>query len=82
MTEVEGLMLSRAIRARLYSRNLTLATFAGRAGGSHYSALWRVVHGRTLDPRTSTLLAICAGLDTDPTHLLREAGLWPKIGPV
>ncbi|MBI4498520.1 MAG: helix-turn-helix transcriptional regulator [Chloroflexi bacterium] len=43
------------------------------------SAVYRILAGKSTDPRLSTVLAICEVLGVSPTELAQLAGLYPRV---
>ena len=68
--------LSEALRGVIDARGLRVAEVAGRFGEwRHQMSFYRVLSGRTADPRVSTLLELCKVLAISPSELLHAAGL-------
>ena len=71
--------LEDGVREALQARNLSqreLVQRVPRDGGRW--AVYRILSGRSSDPRVSTLLVICQALQVSPTELLQLSGLWPR----
>jgi len=72
------------LRARLNdalaARGLSLRQVVLRLPAPTGVAAYRIVAGTTRDPRTSTLLALCGAIDSDPDDLLdaRRPALEPE----
>lgn len=71
--------LAEAINAVLRIRGLTRKQLLNRLPkGSSPWAVYRILAGKSVDPRISTVLAICHGLDISLTELMQLAGAVPK----
>lgn len=46
-----------------------------------YTTFFRLLNGRTTDPRVTTLVRVCAALETSPSELLDLAEVWSAGTP-
>ena len=68
--------LSEALRDLIEARGLRVAEVVGRFGEQRTRVtFYRVLSGRTANPRVSTLLELCKVLTISPNELLHAAGL-------
>ena len=71
--------LAEGIRAALKARGLTQRELIQRVPrDAGRWALYRVLSGRSTDPRLSTFILLCHALDVSPTELLQLSGNWPE----
>jgi len=68
------------------ARGLTTRDVVGKLPSRHVGTAYRLLAGRTRDPWTSTMAAMCAALDAEPNELLgvhdATADLEPEIRQV
>ena len=68
--------LSEAVRSLIEARGLRVAEVVGRFGEQrHRVTFYRVLNGRTANPKVRTLLEIRKALMISPSELLHAAGL-------
>ena len=71
--------LADAINSVLRVRGLTRKQFLDRLpNGSSPWAVYRILAGKSQDPRLSAVLSICHALDISPTELMQLAGAVPQ----
>ena len=74
--------LAQAIRQAMQARGLTAGAVTQRLGERRdYTTFFRLLNGRTTDPRVTTLVRVCAALETSPSELLDLAGVWSPETP-
>jgi len=74
--------LAIAIEETLRARGLTPARVARRLGEEQDRAtFYRILGGRTKEPRLGTLVQLCSALETSPSELLELAGVWSPDTP-
>ncbi len=74
--------LATAIKQVIEVRGLTSGEVTRRLGkGSDYTTFFRLLNGRTTDPRVITLVRLCVALETSPSELLELAGVWSPDTP-
>lgn len=70
--------LAEAISQILAARGLRHEEMARRLGDNRYRGpFYRLMTGRTTDPRLGTFIDVCLALEVTPTELVQLAGLWP-----
>src|SRR5436190_21398217 len=70
--------LAEAINSVLKVRGLTRKELLDRLPqGASPWAVYRILAGKSIDPRVSTVLTICQALDVSPTELMQLAGTFP-----
>ncbi len=62
--------LAAAIRQVMDARGLTAREVVTRVPRRHIGTVYRLLAGRTTDPRASTVVALCTALGADPDELL------------
>lgn len=71
--------LAEAINAVLKIQGLSRKQLLDRLPkGSSPWAIYRILAGKSVDPRISTVLGICQALDISPTELMQLAGAIPR----
>jgi DNA-binding Xre family transcriptional regulator len=74
--------LATAIKQVIEVRGLTSGEVTRRLGkGRDYTTFFRLLNGRTTDPRVITLVRLCVALETNPSELLELAGVWSPDTP-
>ncbi len=74
--------LATAIKQVIEVRGLTAGEVTRRLGkGRDYTTFFRLLNGRTTDPRVITLVRLCVALETSPSELLELAGVWSPDTP-
>jgi len=74
--------LATAIKQVIEVRGLTSGEVTRRLGkGRDYTTFFRLLNGRTTDPRVITLVRLCVALETSPSELLELAGVWSPDTP-
>ena len=71
--------LAQAIRQAMQARGLTAGAVTRRLGERRdYTTFFHLLNGWTTDPRVTTLVRVCAVLETSPSELLDLAGVGPR----
>jgi len=74
--------LATAITETMRAHELTAAGVARRLGLEQDRAtFYRMLGGRTKEPRLGTLVQLCIALETSPSELLELAGVWSPDTP-
>jgi len=74
--------LATAIDETMRAHELTAAGVARRLGLEQDRAtFYRMLGGRTKEPRLGTLVQLCIALETTPSELLELAGVWSPDTP-
>ena len=76
--------LAMAIKETLRARGLTAAGVARRLGlglKQDRVTFYRMLGGRTMEPRLGTLVQLCIALETSPSELLELTGVWSPDTP-
>ncbi len=74
--------LATAIKQVIEVRGLTSGEVTRRLGkGRDYTTFFRLLNGRTTDPRLITLVRLCVALETNLSELLELAGVWSPNTP-
>jgi len=75
--------LGDAVRVWMVARGLRPSDVADQIGGLRgHTTLYRILSGKTPDPRVSTLVTLCTVLRVSPDELLRQAGLLQDEAPI
>ena len=74
--------LAQAITQTMEARWLKVADVATRLGlEQNRSTFYRMLNGKTPEPRLVTFVQLCIALETSPSELLELAGVWSPETP-